>query len=136
MRDPLAIDPFTPNGLSFVDSLGDILLLLMAASVLYAWVYYWRFFGWTKTPAGRALWTFLAALFIVLAQNSLARFAGVEYPLRDYVRTSIYLGGVLATGYIIFSLRHYKKMDDQAFAKMASRIAVDAFEKRKKPTGN
>jgi hypothetical protein len=72
--------------------LGDLILIAAAVGGIVFAFSYATFFAWRRTPAGRALMYFVVSLDVVFINNAVARFAGADYPFREWVRLFVYIG--------------------------------------------
>jgi chromate transport protein ChrA len=72
--------------------LGDLIMIAAAVGAIVFAVSYSFFFNWRKTAAGRALMYFVWSLIVVFTNNTIARFAGTDYPFREWVRIVVYIG--------------------------------------------
>lgn len=71
--------------------LGDLIMIAAAIGAVVFAVSYSFFFNWRKTAAGRALMYFVWSLIVVFTNNTIARFAGTDYPFREWVRITVYI---------------------------------------------
>lgn len=75
---------------TWIDGLGNLLLLGAGLSVFAFALFYGFFFAWRSTPAGRAVLYFVSGLVALLAHFIVSRFMGGDYLFRDVVRAVVY----------------------------------------------
>lgn len=85
-------------------AVGDgVMVAAVVGAVVFA-VSYASWFNWRKTDAGRALMYFVWSLIAVFISNTLARFLGIEYPGREWVRLVVYVAVGAATWRLVWVL--------------------------------
>lgn len=82
--------PINPPDPTWIDGLGNILLLGAAAAVTLFGYFYAFYFDWRQTPAGRAVLYFVSGLVALLLHYVVSRFMGGDYLFRDVVRATVY----------------------------------------------
>lgn len=83
---------------------GDLIMVTAVVGAVVFALSYAFFFNWRKTDAGRALMYFVWSLIAVFTSNTLARFLGVEYFGREWVRLAVYICVAVTTWRLVFVL--------------------------------
>lgn len=94
---------------TWIDGLGNILLLGAGLAVAAFALFYGVFFAWRTTPAGRAVLYFTTGLVALLAHFILSRFMGGDYLFRDVVRAVVYGYLMVVSIRLLLTLRKIHK---------------------------
>lgn len=94
---------------TWIDGLGNILLLGAGVAVAAFAFYYGFFFAWRTTPAGRAVLYFTTGLVALLAHFIVSRFMGGDYLFRDIVRAVVYGYLMVVSIRLLLTLRRIYK---------------------------
>lgn len=82
--------PLNPPPPTIFDVLGNYLLLAAGIVVFLFAVVYFTFFGWRKTPGGKAIMYFVTGLVALLLHSIATRFLAGDFPYRDVLRAVVY----------------------------------------------
>lgn len=82
--------PLNPPPATWIDSLGNFLLLGAALSVLAFGLTYGLGSNWRKYPAGRSIMYFVSGLIFWSIHTVITRFTGGDWLFRDVFRALVY----------------------------------------------
>lgn len=89
---------------TWADVLADFVLMGCGLGALVFVILYGIFLNWRETPAGKALFYFMASLAAVLVLVILSRLTGGDYPGRDLVRLGVYSAGFVTSWRLVVEL--------------------------------
>lgn len=89
---------------TMLDVLADFGLLAGGVGCIVFVLLYGFFLNWRKTAAGRAIFYFMLSVVSVVGLNILARITGGDYPFRDWLRLTVYLGVCVTSWRLVATL--------------------------------
>lgn len=101
--------PINPPEPTWLDGIGNLLLLGAGVAVAAFAFYYGFFFAWRITPAGRAVLYFTTGLVALLGHFILSRFMGGDYLFRDLIRAIVYGYLMVVSVRLLLTLRKIHK---------------------------